>query len=513
MEEQSQPQDKPAPEAAAPAVAPAAAIETSAAPPQPQPQQVSIPSHPMPDMANGFNPNLHASMDQVLPDALQEVMPGAMPEILPGMLPTGEMFMPQLLQPDAQQMLMNNGALPSVPANAMTADEIALYDRQIRLWGMKAQEKIRNANILLITMKALANEIAKNLVLAGIGTLTILDGAGVSESDLGSQFFLSEEENHVGQNRAHAAAAAIRKLNPRVNVHVDAEGIKSKGTSYFSAFDIVIATDLDPDSLNIINTATRLHQKSFYAAGTQGMYGFIFSDLIEHDYVIERDLGNMATKLQPETRTRSVVAVNTKKEGGKTIEVVTKRELYSTWYLASDGATLPEEYAKSPRRRKAVSPVLSCLRALWDFQVLNGGRLPNHNKEDLGLFTKLATAKHAQLGLPSETLRSEVLRSFLQNIGSEMAPVTAILGGQLAQDVINVLGQTQQPIQNMVVFDGNSMEASVYPLHPVGELGRGLLSLAAPSGLMPNGGAMVPDPSMMMNMDGTVDFGNAIMTQ
>lgn len=75
----------------------------------------------MPDMANGFNPNLHASMDQVLPDALQEVMPGAMPEILPGMLPTGEMFMPQLLQPDAQQMLMNNGALPSVPANAMTA--------------------------------------------------------------------------------------------------------------------------------------------------------------------------------------------------------------------------------------------------------------------------------------------------------------------------------------------------------------------------------------------------------
>ncbi|KAF9874026.1 ThiF family protein [Colletotrichum karsti] len=503
MEGQAQPQEKPAQEAPAP--------NNNAPPP---PQQMSIPTHPMPDAANGFHHNLQAPMDQVLPEALQEVIPGAMPEILPGMLPPGgEMFMP-LLQPDAQQMLLNNGALSNIPVNEMSADEIALYDRQIRLWGMKAQEKIRNANILLITMKALANEIAKNLVLAGIGTLTILDGAAVSESDLGSQFFLSEEENHVGQNRAQAAAASIQKLNPRVKVQVDAEGIKSKGTSYFSGFDIVIATDLDPDSLNIINTATRLHQKAFYAAGTHGMYGFIFSDLIEHDYVIERDLGNVATKLQPETRTRSVVTVNTKKEGGKNIEMVTKRELYSTWYLASDGATLPEEYAKSQRRKKAVSPVLSCLRALWDFQVLNGGRLPNHNKEDLGLFTKLATAKHAQLGLPSETLKSEVLRSFLQNIGSEMAPVTAILGGQLAQDVINVLGQTQQPIQNMVVFDGNSMESSVYPLHPVGELGRGLLSLAGPSGLMPNGGGMVPGPSMMMNMDGTVDFGgNPIMTQ
>ncbi|OHW90013.1 ThiF family protein [Colletotrichum incanum] len=510
MEEQTQPQDKPAQETAAPSnTVPA--------------QETIVPHHPLPNASNGFDPSMQtAPRDQVLPEALQEVIPGGMPtgdlppNMLPDMFQATQMFMPELLQ-QSGQMYENNGMLQGLPvaaAPAISADEIALYDRQIRLWGMKAQEKIRNANILLITMKALANEIAKNLVLAGIGSLTILDGATVSESDLGSQFFLSEEENHVGQNRAQAAAAAIQKLNPRVQVHVDAEGIKSKGTSYFSAFDIVIATDMDPDSLHIINTATRLHQRSFYAAGTHGMYGFIFSDLIEHDYVIERDLGNVATKLAPETRTRSVIAVDTKKEGGKTIEVVTKRELYSTWYLASDGATLPEEYAKSARRKKAVSPVISCLRALWDFQVLNSGRLPSHTKEDLGLFTKLATAKHTQLGLPSETLRSEVLRSFLQNIGSEMAPVTAILGGQLAQDVINVLGQTQQPIQNMVIFDGNSMEASVLPLHPVGELGRGLLSLAAAGGLMPNGGGMVPgDPGMMMSMDGTVDFGNQILTQ
>jgi ubiquitin-like 1-activating enzyme E1 A len=43
----------------------------------------------------------------------------------------------------------------------------------------------------------LANEIAKNLVLAGIGSLTILDPGTVSEEDLGAQFFVSEE--HIGQ--------------------------------------------------------------------------------------------------------------------------------------------------------------------------------------------------------------------------------------------------------------------------------------------------------------------------
>lgn len=111
MEDQSQnPQDnKPAQEAAAP---------NSNAPAQ----AITIPSHPMPTPANGFDMTLQAGpMDQVLPDALQEVIPGGMPEILPGMLPTGEMFMPQLLPSDAQQLLANAGALPSIPAEAMSA--------------------------------------------------------------------------------------------------------------------------------------------------------------------------------------------------------------------------------------------------------------------------------------------------------------------------------------------------------------------------------------------------------
>src|SRR2546423_11923810 len=57
---------------------------------------------------------------------------------------------------------------------SISADEIALYDRQIRLWGVKAQERLRSAKILLIGMKARANEIAKNLVLAGAWALTLL---------------------------------------------------------------------------------------------------------------------------------------------------------------------------------------------------------------------------------------------------------------------------------------------------------------------------------------------------
>lgn len=47
-------------------------------------------------------------------------------------------------------------------------------------------------------MRALANEIAKNLVLAGIGSLTVQDSGVVVEDDLGAHFFVSEQD--IGKN-------------------------------------------------------------------------------------------------------------------------------------------------------------------------------------------------------------------------------------------------------------------------------------------------------------------------
>ncbi|MCJ1256624.1 hypothetical protein MMC24_004448 [Lignoscripta atroalba] len=351
-------------------------------------------------------------------------------------------------------------------AQTISAEEIALYDRQIRLWGVKAQEKLRTANILLINIKALANEVAKNLVLAGIGSLTINDDQPVVDNDLGSQFFISEQ--HIGMNRAIAAAPQIQKLNPRVSLHIDTAPILSKDPAFFAPFDIIIATELDLDTLSTINASCRLCNRPFYAAGTHGFYGYIFADLIIHDYVIEREKSNIPTIMRAETPTRSIIASSTKRaenNSGKLVETVTKREIYSPLILANS-SPLPPEHLSSRRRKLQITSLLTCLRALWEFQKISG-TMPAHSHADLELFTTLATEKHKELQLLPETLRSEFLRSFLQNLGSELAPVTAFLGGQLAQDAINVLGQREQPIQNLLLFDGEESKGPVYALHPI----------------------------------------------
>ena len=57
---------------------------------------------------------------------------------------------------------------------------------------------MRNSKILIIGVNGLSNEICKNLILAGIGSLTIADTGKVKVEDLGSQFLLSEAD--LGKN-------------------------------------------------------------------------------------------------------------------------------------------------------------------------------------------------------------------------------------------------------------------------------------------------------------------------
>ncbi|KAF2151404.1 hypothetical protein K461DRAFT_243834 [Myriangium duriaei CBS 260.36] len=347
-------------------------------------------------------------------------------------------------------------------AVGISADEIALYDRQIRLWGVQAQERIRSANVLLITIKAVGTEIAKNLILNGIGSLTIVDNGAVNESDLGAQYFLRDQD--LGANRAQAAAPRLQELNPRVTVHANPGDPSQFTEQFYKQYDMIIATDLPFILTAMINAATRMAGRPFYAAGIHGLYGYVFADLIAHEYIIERERSNITTVAKAESSTRAITGVTTKKENGKNIELVTKRENYSPLLLANS-SPLSSEYLKNRRRLKNVSPLLPALRALWEFE-RKTGHFPGHSKEDLILFTTMANEKLGELQLPPDILKADFMRSFLQSVGSEIVPTAAFVGGRLSEDAINVLGKREQPIQNFMLFDGDGFQAPIYALHP-----------------------------------------------
>jgi ubiquitin-like 1-activating enzyme E1 A len=57
---------------------------------------------------------------------------------------------------------------------------------------------IGKAHILIASVRALSNEVCKNLALAGVASITLLDHEIVKEYDLGSQFLLHEDD--IGKN-------------------------------------------------------------------------------------------------------------------------------------------------------------------------------------------------------------------------------------------------------------------------------------------------------------------------
>ena len=76
----------------------------------------------------------------------------------------------------------------------------SLYSRQLYVLGHDAMKKMAKSAVLVSGMKGLGLEIAKNIILGGVKSVTLHDVENAEIIDLSSQFYLSEED--VGKNRA-----------------------------------------------------------------------------------------------------------------------------------------------------------------------------------------------------------------------------------------------------------------------------------------------------------------------
>eukprot|EP00478_Filoreta_tenera_P005887 GABV01007312.1.p1 GENE.GABV01007312.1~~GABV01007312.1.p1 ORF type:complete len:123 (-),score=40.77 GABV01007312.1:11-379(-) len=108
----------------------------------------------------------------------------------------------------------------------MTAEEAKLYDRQLRIFGMAAQQRLKQGKVLITGARGMAGEICKNLVLAGVGHVTILAHGKVKAADCGANFFLRPED--IDKPRGKMLVQRVKDLNPNVHVHWEDGSVSSK---------------------------------------------------------------------------------------------------------------------------------------------------------------------------------------------------------------------------------------------------------------------------------------------
>ena len=71
---------------------------------------------------------------------------------------------------------------------------------------------MRNATILVVRLKGIATETLKNIVLAGVGKVIVIDGENVSEEDLGAGFFFRDEDVGKKVNRNYVLFVIVANI-------------------------------------------------------------------------------------------------------------------------------------------------------------------------------------------------------------------------------------------------------------------------------------------------------------
>mmetsp|Transcript_2247 Transcript_2247/g.9053 ORF Transcript_2247/g.9053 Transcript_2247/m.9053 type:complete len:97 (+) Transcript_2247:1024-1314(+) len=76
-------------------------------------------------------------------------------------------------------------------AAVLTEEQAAVYDRQLRVWGVEAQRRLGASRILVAGLTGLAAEACKNVALAGVGAVVLYDdGAPAKDAAPGNPDFI-----------------------------------------------------------------------------------------------------------------------------------------------------------------------------------------------------------------------------------------------------------------------------------------------------------------------------------
>ncbi|KAJ9113011.1 hypothetical protein QFC22_006107 [Naganishia vaughanmartiniae] len=373
-----------------------------------------------------------------------------------------------------------------------------LYSRQLYVLGHEAMRRMADSRVLVVGMKGLGVEIAKNVVLAGVKEVGIWDEGVVQIEDLGTQFFLRQED--IGKPRASVTAPRLAELNSYVPVH-EVKGHDELSVEMVKDYQVVVLTDTPLAKQLEINDYCHANGIRFLSADVRGLFGTAFNDFgPEFTCVdptgeqplsgmiasIDRDADGIVTGLE-ETRhgledgdyvTFSEVKGMTELNGCAPRKVTVKGP-----YTFSIGDTsglsdyvsggiftqvkMPKVIKFKSLRESLKEPELFITDfAKFDrpanlhvgFQALAAfvdrhGRLPRprhpHDAKGVIEFAK-QIAKDAG---NEEPLDEKVLTELAYQASGEVSPMVAVIGGFVAQEVLKACSAKFHPMLQNMYFD------------------------------------------------------------
>ena len=200
-----------------------------------------------------------------------------------------------------------------------------LYSRQIGTFGMDIMGKLLKLKVLIVGMRGLGVETAKNIILCGSYSVDLYDPNPVKINDLGSNFYLSSDDINK-KNRDEACLKNLSSLNPSVKISIlklnsvkYTEEYLKEFCSIIPKYNIIVFTEIQPRNFLIaINEECRKNNVKMIYATSLGLVCGVFVDFGNH--VITDIKGT-------EAKTYFVKNITRDKEGLVTIDNIQNTEL------------------------------------------------------------------------------------------------------------------------------------------------------------------------------------------
>ncbi|RLP64329.1 hypothetical protein L150_03073 [Candida albicans Ca529L] len=372
-----------------------------------------------------------------------------------------------------------------------------LYSRQLYVLGKEAMLKMQNANVLIIGLNGLGIEIAKNIALAGVKSLSLYDPKPVSITDLSTQFFLSESE--IGQPRDVASREKLAELNSYVPINV----VDNIDEETLLKFKCIVSTNISLEEQVKINNITHANNIGYINADIKGLFGQIFVDFGDKFTVIdqtgEEPLSGIVSDIE---KNGTVTMLDDNRHGLQDGDYVKFAEVEGMPKLNEGNphkvevlgpyafkikidesygeyvkgglytqVKVPKDLLFEPLTKQLAAPEYLIsdfakfdkpaqlhlgFQALHAFQTKHQGELPApYNEQDateaFRYAEELATQNPSILG--EEKLDEKYLKELFYQARGDIPGVVAFYGGLIAQEVLKNCSSKFTPIKQWLYFD------------------------------------------------------------
>jgi len=388
-----------------------------------------------------------------------------------------------------------------------------LHSRTIAALGEDVVRAITSSSVLVSGMNGLGCEIAKNVLLGGVRSLTVQDTQPAALWDMSAHYFLTEAD--VGTNRATASLAKLQELNTSVKVHAVAGPVTEE---LLAKHTVVVLVGSTLDEAVKWNAFCRVQSPpiKFIRVDVQSVFGAIFADFgpgfvvsdtngenphaaivshitnsnpaivtVPNDEQVEFCVGEYVTFKGVEGMTGindlpPLKVVDTAMYNFKVEVDTTKFGAYARTSMNTYGTALEAKLPKTLDFR----PLSECINnpdfsrdpvgnggvtdfdkfgrpemlhlaflALDDYRKAHGGELPPvHDVAAAEEVLLLTHAAKARTGIEAE-IDEELVKKLARTARAVLAPMCSIFGGIVGQEVAKAVSGKHHPVYQFVCLD------------------------------------------------------------